>query len=525
MLGHTSRNEYYIVSEGKVATGCPFHAGQGTAAAAAPAQAPNYRFDWMYGESKHPYTLAEQEQLKRKLTDLGNLMNMSVGIDPDQSQIPSGYTYLGQFIAHEISFDQTKGLVLNAGIPQNDRSPQIELDSLYGGGPDVDPELFEADHVRLKIGDTSSHPNLNRTFPNDLPRRGTGEKPIEALIGDPRNDENLAVAQTHVAFIKFHNEVVNRLEGSVPDPELFERAREQVVRHFHLIIIKDFLPKVLDQNVLREVLASEIEWCKGKTKDELFMPLEFSAAAFRFGHSLIRNSYEWNSYHTSKPPVNGAAGLFSLFEQTAFCGNLGGSPRLPSDWVIDWRRFFDFTGFSIPPVSEFNFARRIDTAFDMHLDQPQFSGVPREGLEPDQFAITTRNLVRGFKLNLPTGEEVAERFHEPSLDPEKIIARGPYNVESEPHKALFADPMLNGRTPLWYYILKEAEQNDGNHLGRVGSRIIAETLIGLIRNSRYFVGKDSQWRPLFGRPAAAPERFDMVDLIAMGGLVDPISEV
>lgn len=525
MLGHTNRNDYYIASEGKVASGCPFHAGPGTAAAAAPAPASNYRFDWMYGKSEHTYTPAEQEYVKGKLTDLGNLMNKSAGVDPDQSQIPSGYTYLGQFIAHEISFDQTKGLVLNTAIPDNDRSPQIELDSLYGGGPGVDPHLFEADHARLKIGETLSiSQNVDLTLPNDLPRKGTGDNPIEALIGDPRNDENLAVAQTHVAFIRFHNEVVKRLEAAgTPEAELFERAREQVVRHFHWIILNDFLPRVLDPDVLQEVLASEIEWCKGKTKDELFMPLEFSAAAFRFGHSMIRNTYEWNSLHTSVWPLEPAT-LLSLFNQTAFSGDLGGKARLPRDWVIDWRRFFDFAGFAMPLVAEFNFSRRIDTAFDMHLDQLQFSNFPHEGLNPDQLAIPTRNLIRGFTLNLPTGEELAERFNEEPLAPE-VIANGPYNRESEAHQALFADPVLNGRTPLWYYILKEAELNDGHRLGRVGSRIIAETLVGLIRNSRYSFAKEPQWRPAFHQPAAAPERFGMVDLIVMAGVVDPISRV
>lgn len=227
MPGHTDRTGFFIASENRVASLCPFHTAPGAAAAAAPAPAIRYRFDWMYGKSAHTYTPEQQEQGMRTLTELGLLMNLSKGVDPDQSQIPSGYTYLGQFIAHEITFDATKELVAGAVIAGNDRSPQIELDSLYGGGPEVDPDLFEADHVRLKLGETFiSSLNLNRSFPNDLPRKGTGEKPLEALIGDPRNDENLAVAQTHVAFIKFHNEVVNRLENNVPQTELFERPAQ-----------------------------------------------------------------------------------------------------------------------------------------------------------------------------------------------------------------------------------------------------------------------------------------------------------
>lgn len=531
MLNHSNRTQYFIVGEGEVETPafshCPLHAPLASPAnAIAPASQPKNRFGWMFGKSAHTYAPKEQEYVMSKLTDLGTLMNQTAASDPDQSQIPSGYTYLGQFIAHEITFDQTKGFLANGAIPDNDRSPQIELDSLYGGEPEVNPKLYQ-DYARLKVGETFLKTrDLNHTFPNDLPRNSENkENPTEALIGDPRNDENLPVAQTHVAFIKFHNEVVNRLEkaGCAKD-KVFACARKEVVRHFHWIILNDFLPRILDQDVLIYVLGHDIEWCKGKTKEDLFMPLEFSVAAYRFGHSMVRSRYEWNSYHTSRKPINSPAKLGELFEQTSFSSNLGGSPRLQSDWVIDWRRFYDFRDFPVHPVREtdFNFSRRIDTVFDLHLDK--IANFPHEGLKENQLALTTRNLLRGFTLSLPTGEEVAERLGETPLT-HKQITSGPYGVESATHKALLDDPVFDGRTPLWYYILKEAELNEGNRLGKVGSRIVAETLVGLIRNSRYSISDDPQWRPQFGWPAEAPERFDMVDLLTVADVVDPIGKL
>lgn len=537
MYGHSNRTQYFIVGESESGTagfsGCPLHATLASPAqAVAPAPQGKFRFDWMYGRSAHTYTPEEQERAMNKLTDLGNLMNQTATDGPNQSQIPSGYTYLGQFIAHEITFDQTKGFVANGVIPDDDRSPQIDLDSLYGGGPELDRELYK-DHARLKVGETFiSTQDLNRQFPNDLPRNANDkEDPTKALIGDPRNDENLPVAQTHVAFIKFHNEVVNRLEkAGFAQDQIFESARQEVVRHFHRIILDDYLPRILDQDVLTTVLNGDIEWCKGKTKTDLFMPLEFSVAAFRFGHSMVRSRYEWNSYHTSRKPYKSPAKLGELFEQTSFSGKLG-FPNLPSHWVIDWRRFYEFRDFpdDFPdghPVQDidFNFSRKIDTAFDLHLDTiPNF---PQEGFAPSQHALSTRNLLRGFTLNLPTGEEVAERLREEPLKRAQITS-GPYLVESAAHKALLDDPVLNGRTPLWYYILKEAEAelNGGNRLGKVGSRIVAETLIGLIRNSSYSADHDPDWHLKFGRPAEAPERFHMVDLLTAADVVNPIGKL
>lgn len=429
----------------------------------------------------------------------------------NESDIPAGYTYLGQMLAHEITFHKTEDLPPSEPLPDNMRSPQIDLDSLYGAGPD-DGEgagLYE-DRTRLKVGRTTPIPDLNVTFANDLPRGRPGsDNPKEALILDPRNDENLCVAQTHVALIKFHNKVVDLLEARGHREEhLFECARKQVIQHFQWIILEDYLPRLLDADMLGCVRRQPLR-CFDVTGGA-FIPVEFSVAAFRIGHSMIRGSYEWNAYHSSDGPLSGRpARLLQLFNFTNFSGDLDGKPSLQSDWVIDWRRFYDFEDANEGGVLKRNRAKKIDTIFDLRLDQ--VPGYPHQNLPETYRPITVRNLLRGLSLGLPTGEEAAEQMGERPLPPDEV-ARGP-------HEQVLSDPAFYGRTPLWYYILKEAELNGGNRLGPVGSRIVAETFVGLIGQSPYSVLNEPGWRPMLGQHEG---RFGMADLLTFADCLDPI---
>jgi hypothetical protein len=377
----------------------------------------------------------------------------------------------------------------------------------------------------LKIGKTLGTSSLPELL-NDLPRDpATGR----AFVGDERNDENLPLAQTHVALIRFHKQVVETLRATCPTDKLLETAREQVVRHFQWIVLNDYLKTVLDNEVLKEVVDEGPKYFKIDPNAELFMPLEFSAAAFRFGHSMVRPSYEWNFFHSSEqsggPPL-----ISQLFEQTAFSGIIGpgknhGNPdilRLRADWIIDWRRFFDFSAFPAsgspkypPPKGGPNHAQTIDTFINMNLESiPSF---PHGNLPQDERSIAARNLIRGFALGLPTGEEVAAWIGETPLTQDEIV---------KGHEPALAVPSLKGKTPLWYYILKEAELNEGNRLGRVGSRIVAETLVGLIKRSRYSILDPVLWKPdiKYGRPGPRdePVLFKMVDLLETAGVVNPI---
>src|SRR5215218_5669333 len=181
-------------------------------------------------------------RMGRKLgeANLRKIGNAIIGGGGRPSRIPAGYTYLGQFVDHDLTFDRTN-VMLGQNVPPSEllqaRSPRLDLDSLYGGGPG-DPEsakFYEADALHLKAGRTVADEGVPTMDGFDLHRRGSGPtaaKRREAIIPDPRNDENLAVAQTHLAFIRFHNRVVDTLPSSVPPSERFARARALVTNHY-----------------------------------------------------------------------------------------------------------------------------------------------------------------------------------------------------------------------------------------------------------------------------------------------------
>lgn len=526
MRYHGNRSTYFIVGHGTLELTPHASGGFNAETVAAPAepspgQEVTYKFGWMFGKSGYDYSADERARINLLLSDLGERMSTPVvapdphgGIDEDKSDIPAGYTYLGQFIAHEISFDKT-----NAPLPDSYRSPEVDLDSLYGAGPGNDPKLYNAaDPAKLEIHNTLANPiGFDRELPYDLPRdKATGR----ALIGDPRNDENLAVAQTHVAFIKFHNNVVDELRrrGHAPD-EVFEAARRMVVQHFQSIILYDYLPQLVEPDVLNCVVKHGLRQFSFNGSGGLFMPLEFSAAALRIGHSMVRDSYQWNKYHFSKPPRRPAL-LSDLFRQTAFSGKLARQPacdkRVESDWIIDWRRFYDFTGYSQYPAvqpGQLNMSRKLDTIFQLDLKTLRLDpDSPLAQLLGGQRVMTIRNLLRGFALGLPTGEEVARGLGESPLSAEDLAG--------SPHGALPQE--FHERTPLWYYILREAEMRGGNRLGPVGGRIVAATLVEIIRQSRHSILRDPAWQPGL---ESKSEHFKMTDLLHFAGVVDPIGKL
>lgn len=560
---HGRRMDYYVVVDNKVVKERePAVAGAGGPPAGAPAQSSLLKFGRFLDRAEELKGDADEAMI-RKLTELGDCMNdpttcgqQPAAAQPDESVIPSGYTYLGQFIAHEITFDDSNETLGHEPEPHNLRTPQIDLDSLYGSakGPRDDKykELYEADGASLKIGTTTwVKPPGAEVVHCDLPRRaGDAANPKKALLADERNDENLAVAQTHVAFIRFHNRVVETLkaEGHHGDG-LFECARRQVVRHFQWIILHDYLPRLVDEEVLAGVRG-------GTYKHKLFkpdapggptMPLEFSAAAFRIGHTMVRAEYDWNSYHREGSLVGKRVSVMRLFEQTGFRKPRGSQfdpfvdgfaskmwrPEgtklltLPSDWVIDWRRFYEFPqagGAAQPGV---NRASKLDTSLHFQLDRLEGgSGATLALTRQVVKAITVRNLLRGYFLGLPTGEAMAAAVGVTPLTPQKV-AEGP-------HRAVLSDPLLSGKTPLWYYVLKEAELlgkarkededgKGGHRLGPVGSRIVAETLVGLIKCSPDSILEDTGWSPRFGRPAQGdePAKFEMTDLLKFAFGNDP----
>jgi hypothetical protein len=504
--------------------GCPF-----AAAAAAPAEVNGSSFKFGRLIDKAEIEPEQRQQMVKCLTALGACMNnpgkCGGAAAPSFSEIPSGYTYLGQFIAHEITADMTKGLPPEEMIPANLRSPSLDLDSLYGKGQD-DPDsqaLYEPGiRGQLRLGPTeATKAGINKSFDNDLPRdEATGK----AFLGDPRNDENLAVAQTHVAFIKFPHRVMADLKAGngkykdVPRPpadKLFEAAQAEVVKHFQWIVLNDYLEKMVDGVVLAAVRGGDLrlERFKVAGKEELFMPLEFSAAAFRLGHSMVRPNYQWNAIQSNELGF-GPATLGQLFAQTQV-SNAAGFRRLPSDWIIDWRRFYDFGPLGHPGnLPQLNVAGQIDTVFDLHLEEIQ--GFDHQGLLGEQQYITVRNLLRGLAFSLPCGQEVARAVGEDALKDE--LTKGP-------HAALLDAEPIRGKTPLWFYVLREAKaRGTAGKLGPVGSRIVAETLFGLVLNSDQSILREKDWRPAFSHTEGGESKFGMIDLLDAAGVIDPIGD-
>ncbi|MFC7534505.1 heme peroxidase family protein [Actinoplanes sp. GCM10030250] len=378
--------------------------------------------------------------------------------DFDNPRIPAGFTFLGQFIDHDMTLDRTP-LPEQEADPRgltNFGTPQFDLGSLYGRGPRLDPQLYEADRTRMKVV-------RNPNGVDDLPRNADGA----AYLGDPRNDENLIVSQLHLAFAKFHNRCLStRLARSLADAQRLTRW------HFQWIIVHDFLEKVVGPEVVGRFLDT-----RGRVRQEFYrpmnpnrpmMPIEYSVAAYRFGHSMIRAGYLLNQRTT--PPA--AAAIFG-----AEGSDLRGGRQLPSRLEIDWWHFFDVPG---KPTTPRNQARRIDGKLSLPLFNLPASVVP-DGTP----SLAERNLIRGKRLGLPAGQDVAARMGVTPLTNAQLGLPDPDNAGWQ------------GKAPLWFYILKEAELSyAGERLGPVGGRIVAEVIIGILgldRNS--YLRVNPRWRP------------------------------
>src|SRR4029077_12203141 len=222
------------------------------------------------------------------------------GKDPEESGIPALYTYLGQFIDHDLTFDPASSLQM-----QNDpdaltdfRTPAFDLDNIYGRGPDDQPYMYSNDGKSFLLGNSLTGGDPKAT---DLPRNSA--TPARALIGDPRNDENNIVSQLQGLFLRFHNRTVQ------DNPDLtFEQIQKRVRFHYQYVVLNDFLPRIVQSNVLKD-LKNETGQYEAKKlkffhwKSGPFMPVEFSVACYRLGHSMIRPGYRLNDDDSNLLPI------------------------------------------------------------------------------------------------------------------------------------------------------------------------------------------------------------------------------
>jgi hypothetical protein len=398
----------------------------------------------------------------------------------------AGFTFIGQFIDHDITLDTTP-LDLQQADPDatvNFRTPRYDLDVLYGGGPAYDPQFYDpADPAKLLLT-----PNVNGVL--DVPRGSDGR----AVMPDRRNDENLILVQFHKAVAQFHNKIVDyaRAQG-IRQEWLFETARRLTRWHYQWAVIHDFLPRFVGDElvgpngtVYKEVAGKppviNLNYYKPTNRDgRPFMPVEFAVAAYRFGHSLIRPFYV----------INGSGVVDVFGPDNGF--NLNGGRPIPSDLVMVWKNILP-----VDPAFPARPPRKIDTKLSMPLSNLPGSAVP----PPDPTReLAVRNTLRGKRVGLPSGQQVARAMR--------------VTVLSNATLGLSNDPGWGGEAPLWFYILKEAElpPYKGERLGPVGGRIMAETLVGLLqRDPNSYLYLDAAWKPA---PPIAPAtgQFTFVDLL------------
>ena len=408
------------------------------------------------------------------------------GTNPDNPTMTAGTTFVGQFIDHDITFDQTSqlGVPQNPLISPNTRTPLLDLDSVFGGGPGIRPDLYLENPdgsvgPKLKIGTGGVH--------EDLPRVPNGDGTYTALVGDPRDDENVIVGGMHCAHILFYNRVLDELPeydlGRFPaarahreDPAnnyvAFLLARQVTLWHYQWLLVNEHLPQLAGQAVVNDVLRNGNRFYRPPAGDT-FMPIEFGGACYRLGHSMVRPSYRANftsgTGDSTSPTADPFFALVFDKNEPDFSDPvsydrddlLGGYPA-PRRYV-GWQTFFDLGDGNVKNN------KRIDPIISSVLfTLPLPAIAPHTQTSPT--VLPQRNLLRQLTWGLPSGQAIARTMRAPALAPSDLDElAGVY-------------PPFAVSTPLWYYILAEAKaMEDGISLGPVGGRIVTETLIGLLR--------------------------------------------
>jgi hypothetical protein len=459
--------------------------------------------------TKLPFTVTNQALLNQ----LGDLMGDPGRDTAPDSTIPAGFTYVGQFVDHDITFDISSSLdsVTDANTVNNMRTPALDLDSLYGRGPALDPFLYvfpssgPSTAIKFQLGtNTNTGPGgpggalgqagMQVQDDFDVPRINNPLDPAgssqTAVIGDPRNDENLIVVQFHQAMLRLHNQVVDLLVLASFTGDIFIEAKRITTQHYQWAVVNDFLKRVCGAAAVTAALAS----VNAPVSSPFRMPVEFAVAAYRFGHSMIRDNY-WVNFNF---PV---ATLAQVFE-------FNRKPRLPvfSNWVVDFNAFFD-TGVPVPVNNK---ARGIDSVLATQLEQlPGFTGL--------MAVLAKRNLRRGLALGLPSGQGMAQFFGITPMSAADLSLGLPAN-----EIALLQSNggILLTKTPLWYYVLREAAViGGGNQLGPVGARIVAETFVRILKRDAGSYLNASAFTPIL--PSATPGDFTFADLLTFAGVTQP----
>jgi hypothetical protein len=490
-------------------------------------------------------TVDELDRLGNLMTDSAG-GNETSGND---STMPPVLTYWGQFLDHELTArTDRESLITSIGSPhppaasssvesqlRNARSPRFDLDSVYGGSP-IGPGVT-ADVVTIISG--MRHPtHLNKMrvgtavdpgpLPDsldehrDLPRYVQVQKSVRdaalrlakasmkkeefekfsaslgqrALIGDSRNDENLVVAQFHLSFLRFHNKAADFLAehqtGWVPD---FASAQMLTRLHYQWLIVEGYLKGLCDPDVVDRVVKdrashffkfrAEFDSRRQNSRLGNALPLEFSVAGYRFGHSMVRAVYDYNKNFGRPGDILPNASLDLLFGFTGGGGNIDADKKLPKNWVIDWARFVGVAPHDASDGEPARVARKIDTELAPPLGDLVKEGNDEQDAQLKALAkhLARRNLRRGYNLRLPTGQALHQYLRQQGALTTPPIADVSTIVSSKPALRDFlknSQSKMHQRTPLWFYLLAEAESGGGDRLGELGSWLVASTFVGVL---------------------------------------------
>ena len=467
------------------------------------------RFDYFFPEAARskPCLLPASESTLEALRKLAEEMadpgepppggNPLANFDSDN---PAIFTYFGQFIDHDITARTDRdGNVTSIGkgelilplepdhvvqLLRNGRRPTLDLDSVFGDGPGLvsgqagvagsgsatQSQILYDNQLKLQVFEEDN--GGNKRF--DLIRSLEVKKELEngtslskvsypATIADGRNDENVIISQLQTAFIKFYNAVYDARGGADPKKK-YIRARQLATWAYQYVVVTDYLERVCEPAVVSDTLANGprfIGVSAGRAGS--FMPLEFSTAAFRFGHSMIRPFYELNA-------LSGNVKIMDLLGTNGNPNNFNGFDistvkQLAPQRIIDWNNFVG-NGAQKARKIDSNIAKGL---FNLPLGDRQADPVLKH--------LARSNLFRGYNLSIPTGQAMCDAFGIIPMTAAQIRGGQGQNVED-----LLKNSYLDQRTPLFYYILREAAfQQGGQHLGELGSRIVAETIINLLK--------------------------------------------
>lgn len=411
--------------------------------------------------------------------------------NPDNPAGMAGATYMGQFIDHDLTLDAGSrlGRPTPARRSTNLRTASFDLDSVYGGGPDESPELYDGFRFRLESGGAFE----------DLPRDDEGI----AIISDGRNDENLLISGLHAAFLRFHNAVIDDIATGAPTEGDFAAARRTVQLHYQWIVVNEILPQYVGQDMVDDILVGGFEIFDTSRPR---IPFEFQTSAFRMGHAMIRPSYRANMAGDGGDP------FFALMFDPSTFGDedpddLSGQRRGARRFV-DWETFFDF--------GDGNMAhnKRINTSMSTPLFQlPTFSIPTVRGEDLGPTSLASRNLLRHITWEVPSGQRIAQEMGVAPLSAGDLSDLSNLGAG------------LSTSTPLFFYILREADVfADGLHLGPIGGRMVGEVFLGLLdADPTSYLNSGDNWRPtLPQRDGSVGDGFTMADLLTIAG-VDPVS--